>query len=71
ITEKIETKAGWTFPAPDEDWVTGYPHELQDFVECVAFDREPVSGNALARDVVAVVFAGYQSAREGRRVMID
>jgi predicted dehydrogenase len=71
ITEKIETKAGWTFPAPDEDWVTGYPHEIQDFVEAIADDREPLSDAALARDVVAVIFAGYQSAAEGRRIAIE
>ena len=57
ITEKIETKAGWTFPQPDEDWMTGYPPEIQDFVESVAFGREPLSGGALARDVVAVTYA--------------
>ena len=50
ITEKIETTAGWTHPAPDEDWVTGYPAELQDFCEAVASDREPDSGPLLARD---------------------
>jgi predicted dehydrogenase len=68
VTEKIETKAGWTFPSPDEDWVTGYPQEMQDFVECVAENREPLSGAELARDVVAVIFAAYQSAAEGRRI---
>jgi predicted dehydrogenase len=71
ITEKIETKAGWTFPSPDEDWVTGYPQEMQDFAECIAEDREPMSGADLARDVVAVIFAAYQSASEGRRVSLD
>ena len=68
ITEKIETKAGWTFPQPDEDWMTGYPAELQDFVESVALGREPVSGGPLARDVVAVVYGAYLSAAEGRRI---
>jgi predicted dehydrogenase len=68
ITEKIETKAGWTFPQPDEDWMTGYPAELQDFVESVAIGREPISGGSLARDVVAVVYGAYLSAAEGRRV---
>ena len=68
ITEKIETKAGWTFPQPDEDWMTGYPAELQDFMECVTTGREPLSGDALARDVLAVTYAGYLSAVEGRRV---
>jgi len=71
IAEKIETNGGWTFPAPDEDWVNGYPHEIQDFVEAVADNREPLSGSDLARDVIAVIFAGYQSAAEGRRMMID
>jgi predicted dehydrogenase len=68
ITEKIETKAGWTFPQPDEDWMTGYPAELQDFAESIALGREPLSGGALARDVLAVVYAAYLSAAEGRRV---
>jgi predicted dehydrogenase len=68
ITEKIETKAGWTFPQPDEDWMTGYPAEMQDFMEAVAFDREPLSGGALARDVTAVIYGAYLAAAEGRRV---
>jgi predicted dehydrogenase len=68
ITEKIETKAGWTFPQPDEDWMTGYPQEMQDFLEGVVFAREPLSGARLARDVIAVVYGAYLSAAEGRRV---
>jgi predicted dehydrogenase len=68
IVEKIETKAGWTAPQPDEDWTTGYPQELQDFVECVALGREPLSNGALARDVTAVIYGAYLSAATGRRV---
>ncbi|HZP37311.1 MAG TPA: Gfo/Idh/MocA family oxidoreductase [Methylomirabilota bacterium] len=68
IVEKIETKAGWTSPQPDEDWTTGYPQELQDFVECVAFGREPLSDGALARDVTAVIYGAYLSAATGRRI---
>jgi predicted dehydrogenase len=68
IVEKIETKAGWTFPQPDEDWMTGYPQEMQDFMEAVALDRAPLSDGALARDVTAVIYAAYLSAAEGRRV---
>ncbi|MGH9343382.1 MAG: hypothetical protein ACRD19_06450 [Terriglobia bacterium] len=33
IAEKIGTKQGWSYPAPDEDWQQGYPHEFQDFVK--------------------------------------
>lgn len=68
IVEKIETKAGWTAPQPDEEWTTGYPQEIQDFVDCVAFDREPLSGGRLARDVTAVIYGAYLSADQGRRV---
>ncbi|MGQ9632070.1 MAG: Gfo/Idh/MocA family protein [bacterium] len=71
ITEKLETKAGWSFPAPDEDWITGYPQEFQDFVECIAENREPLSGAMLGRDVVAVIYSAYLSAESGRRVNID
>jgi predicted dehydrogenase len=68
IVEKIETKAGWTAPQPDEEWTTGYPQEIQDFVECVAFGREPLSGGPLARDVTAVIYGAYLSAATGRRI---
>lgn len=68
ITEKIETKGGWTFPSPEEHWNQGYPQEISDFVASIAEDREPVSGFMLARDVTLVLYAAYVSAEEGRRV---
>ena len=68
IVEKIETKAGWTFPQPNEDWSNGYPAEMQDFMESVAFGREPLSGGQLARDVTAVIYGAYLAAAQGRRV---
>jgi predicted dehydrogenase len=68
IAEKLETKAGWNFPSPDEDWVRGYPRELEDFVDAIRFDREPVSGIDLARDVVEAIYAAYASAEKGMRI---
>ncbi len=68
IVEKIETKAGWTFPQPNEDLTNGYYAEIQDFVECVVENRQPLSGAQLAHDVTAVIYAAYVSAAEGRRV---
>jgi predicted dehydrogenase len=68
ITEKVETKAGWQFPSPEEDWMRGYPQELADFVDAIRDRREPLSGGALAREVVEVIYAGYLSAASGRRV---
>ena len=68
ITEKTETKGGWSFPSPDENWNQGYPQEIADFVAAVVEDREPLSGLLLARDVALVLYAAYVSAEEGRRV---
>jgi predicted dehydrogenase len=68
ITEKVETKAGWQFPSPEEDWMRGYPQELEDFVDAIREGRPPLSGAGLARDVVEVIYAGYLSAATGRRV---
>ena len=48
--------------------MTGFPQEIQDFVEAIAHSREPLSGAALARDVIAVIYGAYLSAAEGRRV---
>ena len=68
ISEKVETKAGWQFPSPEEDWMRGYPQELDDFLAAIAERREPLSGGALARETVEVIYAGYLSAATGRRV---
>jgi predicted dehydrogenase len=68
LVEKLETKAGWSSPQPDEEWMTGYPQEMQDFVECAALGREPLSSGALARDVTAVIYGAYLSAAQGQRV---
>jgi predicted dehydrogenase len=65
ITEKLGTKQGWSRPAPDEDWQHGYPQEFQDFMECIANDREPLSGLELARDTIATIYAGYLAAERG------
>jgi len=70
LAEKISTRAGWNFASPDEHWASGYHQEMQDFVECIAQGREPLSGWTLARDVMAVIFAAYVSAAEGRRVEV-
>ncbi|MCS7175617.1 Gfo/Idh/MocA family protein [Pseudothermotoga sp.] len=68
IAEKIETKAGWTFPSPDEDWVRGYPQEMRDFALCLLEGKEPESDFELAKETVKVIYAAYLSAEKGVRV---
>jgi predicted dehydrogenase len=68
LMEKLETKAGWSAPAPDEDWIQGHIHAVQDFVESVATGHPPLADGHLGKDVIETVYAGYVSAAEGRRV---
>ena len=70
IAERLETKAGWNFPSPDDHWMRGYAQEMEDFIDAVLLDREPASGMDLAKDTVEVIYAAYVSAEEGRRVAI-
>jgi predicted dehydrogenase len=68
LIEKLETSAGWSPPAPDEDWAQGHRHMIQDFVASVAEHRPPRSDGELGRDVIRLVYAAYLAAAEGRRV---
>ncbi|MFA7158785.1 MAG: Gfo/Idh/MocA family oxidoreductase [Kiritimatiellia bacterium] len=67
LNEKLGTKQGWSFPAPDENWMSGYHQELKDFIECMACDRQPQSGLSLAADTVCAMYAAYVSAQDGGR----
>jgi predicted dehydrogenase len=68
FTEKLETKAGWNRPSCDEDWFRGFAQEIADFAGAIHEGREPRSGIDLAVECVNVIYAGYLSAAEGRRV---
>jgi len=71
FNEKQETKAGLSFPNPHEEWLLGYPHEIQDFMEAIAYGRQPLTGLDLAKQVVEVLYAGYVSLEEGRKVSLS
>jgi predicted dehydrogenase len=70
ITEKVDRKTGWQYVCLEEEWTRGYLQEIQDFMECVATGRQPLSGLALAFETTKVNYAGYWSAEEGRRVAL-
>ncbi|MCS7460966.1 hypothetical protein N0M98_12505 [Paenibacillus doosanensis] len=70
IAEKLETKAGWNFASSDEEWARGYIQEMQDFMECIAWDRQPLSDGQLARDVLEVIDSAYLSYETGKRIDI-
>jgi len=66
IREKVETRSGWQFTNPDEDWMNGFPHELQDFCDSISCGRQPKSTVELGRDVVAVCYGAYIAAETSK-----
>lgn len=68
IVERLETKAGWNFPSPDDNWMRGYAQEMEDFIDAVLLDKEPASGIDLAKETVEVIYAAYVSAEQGKRI---
>jgi predicted dehydrogenase len=70
ITEKVDRKTGWQFVSVDEESTRGYIQEIQDFMECVAFGREPLAGVDLAYDAIRIHYAAYWAAEEGRRIRL-
>lgn len=68
ISEMLPQKLGWNKAFVSDEVIRGYLGELQDFMESVADDREPVSGFQLAYDTTKVIYAAYRSSEEGRRI---
>ncbi len=69
-SEKTDTKAGWSHAQPSEDWMTGYPFEVTDFVQSVIEKRQPISNLELAIDTTKVMYAAYVSAETDKRIKI-
>jgi predicted dehydrogenase len=70
ITEKVDRKTGWQYVCLEEEWTRGYLQEIQDFMECTATGRQPLSDLALAFETIKVNYAGYWAAEAGRRVTL-
>jgi predicted dehydrogenase len=70
ITEKVDRKTGWQYVCLEEEWTRGYLQEIQDFMECAASGRQPLSNLALAFETIKVNYAGYWAAEEGRRIKL-
>jgi len=68
LAEMLPSKLGWNKSFVSDEVIRGYMGELQDFMEAVAYDREPASGFDIAFDTTKIMYAAYLSAEEGRRV---
>jgi myo-inositol 2-dehydrogenase/D-chiro-inositol 1-dehydrogenase len=67
--EKAGSTRGWTFAVAEEAFNQGYPHELQHFVRCVREDRPPLVTGEDGRAVLEIIYAAYESAGLGRKVV--
>jgi hypothetical protein len=57
--------------SPDEDWMTGYPQEIEAFYRTIAYGEEPESDSLLAADSISTIYSAYLSAqREGAAVKV-
>jgi hypothetical protein len=71
VVEKIGTKQGWAHTAPDEDFVTGFPQEVEAFYASIATGTRPESDSRLAADCISTVYSAYLSAeRKGAEVPV-
>jgi predicted dehydrogenase len=71
VVEKIGTKQGWAPTAPDEDFITGFPQEVEAFYRSVATGERPESDSRLAADCISTVYSAYLSAeRKGAEVPV-
>jgi predicted dehydrogenase len=65
VVEKIGTKQGWAPTAPDEEFMHGFPQEVEAFYRAVTSGQPPESDSALAADTISVVYNAYLSAERG------
>jgi len=68
--EKAGSTVGWTFTIYEEEWNYGFHQEMAHFVDCVQHDREPLVTGEDGRAVLEAIFAAYESAGTGRKVML-
>ncbi|MCD6537678.1 Gfo/Idh/MocA family oxidoreductase [Candidatus Bathyarchaeota archaeon] len=64
VVEKASMSKGWTSPVIDENYQYGFCNMLSHFVTCILEDKEPLSTGEFGRDVLRVIFAGYESNRK-------
>ena len=68
--EKAGNTVGWSFTMYEEIWNYGFPQEFAHFVDCVNNDKEPLVTGEDGKAVLEVIFAAYESAGTGKKVLM-
>ena len=69
--EKVDLTTGWANVTVNDLWDFGYINELKYFVECIAEGKEPFPNGEFGREVLKVILAGYESAKEGKPLTLS
>ena len=67
--EKAGSTKGWTFTMFEEAWNYGFPQEMRHFARCVRGVEAPIETAEDGKEVLKIILAAYQSAREGRKIL--
>tara|TARA_R110002167_G_scaffold120166_13_gene297873 strand:+ start:429 stop:1517 length:1089 start_codon:yes stop_codon:yes gene_type:complete len=68
--EKAGNTVGWSFTMYEEIWNYGFPQEFAHFVDCVKNNKVPLVTGEDGKAVLEVIFAAYESAGTGKKVMM-
>lgn len=63
LSEMLPVKTGWNNAFVDDITQRGYAAEMQDFIECIALNRKPLSGFDLAKDTIRLIYSAYTQSR--------
>ena len=70
LSEMLPTKIGWNEPFLEDIVMRGYVNEMQDFMDAVRYEREPLANFQLAYDTAKITYAAYMSAESGEKVSL-
>lgn len=68
--EKAGNTIGWSYTMYEESWNYGFPQEFEHFVDCVKNNKQPLITGEDGKAVLEVIFAAYESAGLGKKVML-
>jgi len=71
VVEKASISKGWSSPTLDETVQFGVQAMLEHFTQCILEEKESHSSGKFGKNVLEIVFAGYESAEKKQAVSLD
>lgn len=61
ISEMLQTKCGWNNLFISDEVLRGYLNEMQSFIECILFKKEPALNFGTIREIIETIYSAYRS----------